>query len=206
MKVSVKNLEDQICGEVELDPNVFDSPLRKDILHRVVEWQRAKKRAGTHKTKGISEISGTTKKPYKQKGTGSARQGSLRSPQYRGGAVIFGPVVRSHAHDLPKKVRKLGLRIAFSAKIRDSKLQIVEDLGLESSKTSHLLNKIKNIVGSSTLFIDTNTNNTNFLLAARNIGNINILPVQGANVYDVLKHQNIIMTRSAVEQLEERLK
>src|SRR5688572_33502499 len=116
MRATVRNLDNQEVGDIELAEEVFSLPVRGDILARVVEWQRAKARAGTHKTKGISDISGTTKKPFRQKGTGNARQGSLRSPQYRGGAVIFGPVVRSHEYDLPKKVRKLGLKTALSAK------------------------------------------------------------------------------------------
>ena len=122
MKTSVKNLANQEVGSIELDETVFGLPVRKDILARMVNYQLAKRRAGTHKTKGISDISGTTKKPYKQKGTGRARQGSLRSPQFRGGATIFGPVVRSHAFDLPKKVRRLGLKTALSAKQGEGKL------------------------------------------------------------------------------------
>src|SRR5215469_2284106 len=122
MKLPVKNLANEAVGEIELDDAIFGVPVRQDLIARAIHWQLAKRRAGTHKTKGISEISGTTKKPYKQKGTGNARQGSLRSPQFRGGAVIFGPVVRSHAHDLNKKVRKLALKTAISAKLKDGKL------------------------------------------------------------------------------------
>src|SRR5499425_3618047 len=124
MKCSVVTLDNAPAGEIELDEEVFGLPVRQDILARVVNWQLAKRRAGTHKTKGISDIAGTTKKPYSQKGTGNARQGSLRSPQFRGGATIFGPVPRSHAHDLPKKVRKLALKNALSAKHKDGKLVV----------------------------------------------------------------------------------
>src|SRR5215510_16338494 len=126
MKLTVRNFADEEVGDIELSDEVFGLPVRRDILARVVNWQLAKRRAGTHKTKGISEISGTTRKPYKQKGTGRARQGSLRSPQFRGGAVIFGPVVRSHAHDLPKKVRKLALKTALSAKVADGRLVVLD--------------------------------------------------------------------------------
>src|SRR5258706_9741611 len=128
MKASVIPLDNAPAGEIELDEQVFGLPVRKDILARMVNWQLAKRRAGTHKTKGISDISGTTKKPYKQKGTGRARQGSLRSPQFRGGAVIFGPVVRDHGYDLQKKVRKLGLATALSVKLAEGKLGVVDSL------------------------------------------------------------------------------
>src|SRR5258706_14356643 len=137
MKLTVRNLDNQEVGDIELAEEVFGLPVRRDILARVVDWQLAKRRAGTHKTKGISEISGTTKKPYRQKGTGRARQGSLRSPQFRGGARIFGPVVRDHAYDLPKKVRKLGLKTALSVKQAEGKLIVVDSLG-ESAKTKEL--------------------------------------------------------------------
>src|SRR6476646_10141258 len=126
MKAKVINLDNSEAGEIELADEVFGVKVRRDILSRVVQWQLAKRRAGTHKTKGVSDISGTTKKPYRQKGTGRARQGSLRSPQFRGGAVIFGPVVRSHAHDLPKKVRKLALKTALSSKVADGKLVVLD--------------------------------------------------------------------------------
>src|SRR5213595_2128074 len=138
MKLTVRNLDNQEVGDIELAEQVFGLPVRKDILARMVNWQLAKRRAGTHKTKGISDISGTTKKPYKQKGTGRARQGSLRSPQFRGGAVIFGPVVRSHAHDLPKKVRKLALKTALSAKQAEGKLVVIDTATLDEAKTKAL--------------------------------------------------------------------
>src|SRR3982751_5871941 len=141
MKLTVRNLDNQEVGEIELADDVFGLPVRGDILARVVNWQLAKRRAGTHKTKGISDISGTTKKPYKQKGSGNARQGSLRSPQFRGGAVIFGPVVRSHEYDLPKKVRKLGLKTALSAKQAEGKLFILSDAKLGAAKTKDVVAK-----------------------------------------------------------------
>src|SRR5215475_3641039 len=135
MKLTVRNLDNQEVGDIELDDGVFGVPVRRDILARVVNWQLAKRRAGTHKTKGISEISGTTRKPYKQKGTGRARQGSLRSPQFRGGAVIFGPVVRSHSFSLQKKVRKLGLKTALSAKVADGRLVVLDRAASEDHKS-----------------------------------------------------------------------
>jgi large subunit ribosomal protein L4 len=206
MKVTVVNLENKKIDDLELDQSIFGVPLRVDILHRVVEWQRAKKRAGTHKTKQIGDISGTTKKPYKQKGTGHARQGSLRSPQFRGGAVIFGPVVRSHAYDLPKKVRKLGLKVALSSKLSDKRLYIIEDAKLDQAKTSSLYKKLSSLGLSSALIIDGNELDNNFSLAVKNLKHIDILPTQGANVYDIMRHENLVLTRQAVTQLEERLK
>src|SRR5919201_615133 len=145
MKASVITLDNAPAGEIELDEQVFGLPVRKDILARMVNWQLAKRRAGTHKTKGISDISGTTKKPYKQKGTGRARQGSLRSPQFRGGAVVFGPVPRSHAHDLPKKVRKLALKTALSSKQADGKLIVLDDVKVKAAKTSDLAKRLGKI-------------------------------------------------------------
>lgn len=206
MQVNVMNLANQKVSDIELDELVFGVEIRKDILHRVVEWQRSKRRAGTHKTKGISEISGTTKKPYKQKGTGSARHGSLRSAQFRGGAVIFGPVVRSHEYDLTKKFKRLGLKTALSCKLKEGKLMILDSAKLNDPKTSSLLDHIKQIGIESALIIDGDNVDQNFLKAAANLKHINILPQIGANVYDILHHQNLILTCEAVRALEERLK
>ncbi|GAA0577771.1 50S ribosomal protein L4 [Caenispirillum bisanense] len=205
MKVDVITLDNKSAGSVELAEDIFGLDVRGDLLHRVVRWQLAKRQAGTHKTKGISEISGTTKKPYKQKGTGHARQGSLRSPQYRGGATIFGPVVRSHAHDLPKKVRKLGLKTALSAKAKDGKL-VVLDTAADVAKTKELAAKFKALGWTSVLIIDGEQVNEQFSRAARNIVGIDVLPQQGANVYDILRRDTLVLTKAAVEKLEERLK
>lgn len=205
MKVDVITLDNKSAGSVELAEDIFGLDVRGDLLHRVVRWQLAKRQAGTHKTKGISEISGTTKKPYKQKGTGHARQGSLRSPQYRGGATIFGPVVRSHAHDLPKKVRKLGLKTALSAKAKDGKL-VVLDTAADVAKTKELAAKFKALGWTSALIIDGEQVNDQFFRAARNIVGIDVLPQQGANVYDILRRDTLVLTKAAVEKLEERLK
>jgi large subunit ribosomal protein L4 len=205
MKLNVINLENQTIGEIELPESIFNLPIRLDILHRVVQWQRAKARSGTHKVKVIGDISGTTKKPFKQKGTGSARQGSLRAPHMRGGAVIFGPVVRSHAYDMPKKVRALGLKIALSSKLADQKLFILDSAKLDEAKTSILNQKLLNMGLSSVLFIDGNDIDMAFSLAVRNLKNIDLLPTMGANTYDILRHENLILTTKAVEQLQERL-
>lgn len=206
MKLKVITLDNKASGEITLDESVFGMPVRKDILHRVVEWQRAKARAGTHKTKGISEISGTTKKPYKQKGTGSARQGSLRSPQMRGGARIFGPVVRSHAYDLPKKVRKLGLKTALSAKQAEGKLFILADASLKDPKSKSLLAQFKALGLNAPLVIDGEKVCSNFAKAVRNLKGADLLPQIGANVYDILRHQELVLTQEAVKLLEARLK
>ena len=206
MKVKVVTLENKPAGEVELDENVFGLPARVDILQRMVEWQRAKKRAGTHKTKGISEISGTTAKPYKQKGTGNARQGSLRSPQFRGGATIFGPVVRSHAVSMPKKVRKLALKTALSTKQAEGKLTIISEAKAKEIKTGKIAEYFKALGFTSVLIIDGKELDANFATAARNLQGVDVLPQQGANVYDILNHNELVLTTEAVKELEARLK
>ena len=205
MKLTVRNLDNQEVGDIELAEEVFGLPVRRDILARVVNWQLAKRRAGTHKTKGISDISGTTKKPYKQKGTGRARQGSLRSPQFRGGAVIFGPVVRSHAFDLQKKVRRLGLKTALSAKQAEGKLIVIDEAQLGEAKTKALRARLDAFGWASVLIID-GAVNENFARAARNLPRVDVLPQQGANVYDILRRDTLVLTREAVQQLEARLK
>ena len=206
MKVQVKNLANKAVGEIELDDAIFGLEVRQDLLYRAVNWQLAKRRSGNHKTKGISEISGTTKKPYNQKGTGRARQGSLRSPQFRGGARIFGPVVRSHEHDLTKKVRKLALKTALSAKAAAGQLVIIDEAAAETHKTKALAGSFKAMGFGSLLVIDGATLNENFARAARNIPLVDVLPSQGANVYDIIRRDTLVLTRSAVTDLEARLK
>ena len=171
----------------------------------MVNWQLAKRRSGNHKTKGISDIRGTTKKPYKQKGTGNARQGSLRSPQFRGGAVIHGPVVRSHAFDLPKKVRKLALRVALSSKAADGKLIVLDAAKAATPKTKDLAGRLGKLGWNSVLVIDGEVDD-NFASASRNIPHVNVLPSVGANVYDILRADTLVLTKDAVEMLEARLK
>ncbi|HLJ62965.1 MAG TPA: 50S ribosomal protein L4 [Stellaceae bacterium] len=206
MQLKVRNLDNQEVGDIELAEEVFGLPLRRDILARVVNWQLAKRRAGTHKTKGISDVMGTTKKPWKQKGTGRARQGSLRSPQFRGGAVIFGPVVRSHAYGLQKKVRQLGLKTALSAKQAEGKLVVLDEAQVEDAKTKAMAARFKALGWSSVLIIGGAVLNENFARAARNLPKVDVLPSQGANVYDILRRDTLVLTREAVQLLEARLK
>jgi len=206
MKLTVRNLDNQEVGDIELADAVFGLPVRRDILARVVNWQLAKRRAGTHKAKGVSDISGTSKKPYKQKGTGRARQGSLRSPQFRGGAVIFGPVVRSHAFDLQKKVRRLGLKTALSAKQAEGKLIVIDAAKLDEAKTKALRARFEALGWESVLIIDGTTLDEGFARAARNLPRVDVLPQQGANVYDILRRDTLVLTRDGVQQLEARLK
>lgn len=209
MKLKVIDINNKPKGEIELDDTTFNEifgrPVRKDILARVVNWQLAKRRSGNHKTKEIGDISGTTKKPYAQKGTGRARQGSLRSPQFRGGATIFGPVVRSHAHDLPKKVRVLGLKTALSSKIKEGKLIVLDGVGTDA-KTKDVAKKFEALGWKSVLLIEGPAVTEGFARAARNIPNVDVLPQQGANVYDILRRDTLVLTRDAVQHLVERLK
>ena len=205
MKTNVISLDNQTVGEIELADAVFALPVRTDILFRAVNWQLAKRQSGNHKTKGISEISGTTKKPFNQKGGGRARQGSLRSAQFRGGATIFGPVVRSHAHDLPKKVRKLALKTALSAKVADGKLIILDAATATSPKTKDMAATLSKLGLTSVLFID-GAVESNFALATRNIPYVDVLPQMGANVYDILRRDTLVLTKDAVQALEARLK
>ena len=206
MKCEVKNLEDKKVGDIELSTEVFGLPNRTDILARMVNWQLAKRRTGTHQTRGISMISGTTRKPWKQKGTGRARQGSLRSPQFRGGAVIFGPVVRDHGMGLQKKVRKLALKTALSGKLAEGRLIIVESLTSKELKTKFILTKLEKMGLKNALFIDGTQVDTNFALAVRNLPHIDVLPQQGINVYDILRRDTLVLTKAAIESLEKRLK
>lgn len=206
MKIKVVTLENKAAGEIELSDAVFGAPVRKDILHRMVEWQRAKARSGTHKTKTISEISGTGKKPFKQKGSGNARQGSMRSAQMRGGSTIFGPVVRSHEIGLPKKVRKLAMRVALSSKQADGTLFVVDNVDVKAPKTKAMVAQFAKNGWDAPLIIGGAEVNENFAKAARNIKFVDVLPQQGINVYDILRHKQLILTKDAVAHLEERLK
>jgi large subunit ribosomal protein L4 len=206
MKLPVKSLDNKAAGDIEVADEIFGLPVRKDILARVVQWQLAKRRAGTHKTKGISDISGTTKKPWKQKGTGRARQGSLRSPQFRGGAVIFGPVVRSHEYAIQKKVRRLALKTALSAKQAEGKLVVLDSAKVKDAKTSALAKSFAKLGLVSALIIDGATLDESFARAARNLPDIDVLPQQGANVYDIMRRDTLVLTRDAVQALEARLK
>ena len=205
MQAEVTTLDSESAGMVELDDAVFGAPVRADILNRVVKWQLAKRRAGTHKTRGVSEVNGTTAKPWRQKGTGRARHGSRRSPQFRGGAVTFGPVVRDHAFGLPKKVRRLGLRTALSAKAADGKLVVIDQAKLDAPKTKSLVAKLAKLGWESALVIDGPEIDVNFRRAASNIPQFDVLPQQGANVYDILRRDTLVLTKAAIEHLEARL-
>ncbi len=206
MKADVINLDAKKAGNIDLSDDIFGLPARADLLHRMVRYQLAKRRAGTHKTKTIGEVSGTTKKPFRQKGTGSARQGSKRAPQMRGGGTVFGPVVRSHGHDLPKKVRRLALKTALSAKQADGKLVILDEAKMADPKTKALAGKLDGLGWASVLIIDGPEVDGNLARAAKNLPQVDVLPQQGANVYDILRRDMLVLTKSAVEHLEGRLK
>jgi large subunit ribosomal protein L4 len=206
MKLDVNSFDGGVVGSVEVSDSIFGLEPRTDIIQRMVLWQLAKRQAGTHKTKGRAEIWRTGKKMYKQKGTGGARHGSARVPQFRGGGRAFGPVVRSHAHDLPKKVRQLALRHALSAKLKDGAIRVVDQAALAAPKTKDLADRFGKLGLANVLVIDGAEVNTNFALAARNIPNVDVLPVQGINVYDILRRETLVLTKAAVEALEARFK
>jgi len=205
MKIEVIKLDSAAAGEVELNDAIFGLEPRADILHRVVRWQRAKAQAGTHSTLGKSDVSYSTKKIYRQKGTGGARHGSRKAPIFRKGGVYKGPVPRSHAFDLPKKVRALGLKLALSAKAQSGKLVILEAADLAEAKTAMLAKVAKELGWKKVLIIDGSQVNENFAAAARNLDGVDILPSIGANVYDILKRDTLVITRAGVEALEARL-
>lgn len=205
MKVAVKTLDNKEQGSVELNPSVFGVEVRQDILHRMVRYQLNKRQAGTHKTKGISEVSGTGKKPHKQKGTGSARLGSRRAPQCVGGATVFGPVVRSHATEMPKRERLLALKIALSAKLANSQLVVLDQAVAKAPKTKAMTAQLKAMGLKSALFICGSDIDENFALSARNIPHVDVLAQDGANVYDILRHDILVLTKDAVDQLTARL-
>ncbi|HWJ75917.1 50S ribosomal protein L4 [Mesorhizobium sp. BR1-1-16] len=206
MDLKVTTLDGAAAGEISLSDEIFGLEPRGDILQRMVRWQLARRQAGTHKSKGRSEISGTTKKMYKQKGTGGARHGAKTAPQFRGGGKAFGPVVRSHAHDLTKKFRQLALKHALSSKARSEDLVIVADVALDAAKTKVVKERFAKLGWANALIIDGATVDTNFGLAARNVPHIDVLPVQGINVYDILRREKLVLTKAAVEALQERFK
>ena len=203
MQIEIKTLDGGSAGAMDLPEAIFGQAPRADIMARVVHWQQAKRRAGTHKVKGMGEVSGTTKKPYKQKGTGNARQGSLRAPQFRTGGAVHGPVVRDHGYDLPKKVRRLGLISALSQKQAEGKL-VVLDGAAGNGKTKDLAAKMKALGWASALIVDAAVDD-GFLKASRNLPKIDILPTIGANVYDILNHDVLAITRAGIEGLAARL-
>jgi large subunit ribosomal protein L4 len=205
MQVPVITLDNGSAGEIELPEALFAAQPRADIMAPVVHWQLAKRRAGTHKVKGMGEVSGTTKKPYRQKGTGNARQGSLRAPQFRTGGVVHGPVVRDHGYSLNKKVRRLGLISALSQKAAEGKLVVIEAASAgETPKTGAVAKQFKALGWKSALVVDAQVDEA-FGRVVRNLPHVQVLPTIGANVYDILKHDVLAVTRAGVEALKERL-
>ena len=206
MKHDVIDLDNKKAGAIELDDAVFAVPVRGDILSRAVDWQLAKRRSGNHKVKQRSEVSGGGHKPFRQKGTGRARQGTSRAPQRRGGGVVFGPAPRDHSIGLPKKVRKLALKTALSAKLSEGKLVVLESAELKSAKTAELAKRIDKLGWRSALVICGDAVDQSFARAAGNIANLDVLPSVGANVYDILRRDVLALTRDAVDHLVERLR
>lgn len=206
MQCNVINVDNETVATVELDEAVFGLDVRPDLLARAVNWQLAKRRAGTHKVKSRNEVRGTSKKPFRQKGTGRARQGSLKGPHQRGGGVAFGPVPRDHAHALPKKVRRLALKTALSAKQAAGELVVLDKAELPEGKTKVLAGHAARLGWKSVLIIDGNEMEPGFVRAARNVVGVDLLPTRGANVYDILRREILVLTSAAVEQLVERLK
>ncbi|WP_310619394.1 50S ribosomal protein L4 [Flexibacterium corallicola] len=204
MELEVKTLGGGAAGSITVSDEIFGLEPRADLIQRVVRWQLAKRQAGTHKTLGRSEVNGTTKKFVKQKGSGGARHGNRKAPQFRGGGKAFGPVVRSHAIDLPKKVRALGLKHALSAKAAAGHLIIVEDAKAAEAKTKSVKGQLETLGLNNVLIIDGKEVDANFGIASRNIPLVDVLPVQGINVYDILRRDTLVLTKAAVTALEER--
>ncbi|MEP1935020.1 MAG: 50S ribosomal protein L4 [Roseibium sp.] len=206
MELKVKTLAGKTAGSITVSDEIFGLDPRTDLIHRVVRWQLAKRQAGTHKTLQRSEVNGTTKKFVRQKGSGGARHGNRKAPQFRGGGKAFGPIVRDHAHDLPKKVRALGLRHVLSAKAQADSIVVVEDAKAAEAKTKALKGQLDKLGLTSALVIDGAEVDNNFALASRNIPHVDVLPVQGINVYDILRANTLVLTKAAVSALEERFK
>lgn len=206
MKTKVVTLENKAAGEIELADDVFAVPVRSDLLARMVRYQLAKRRAGTHKVKGRSEINRSGAKMFRQKGTGRARHSTATVAQFRGGGRAFGPVVRDHSHDLPRKVRVMALKTALSSKQAEGQLIILDEAVANAPKTAQLVAKLSTLGLKSALIVAGAEIENNFALASRNIPNIDVLPVQGANVYDILRREKLVLTKAAVTALEARLK
>ena len=206
MELNVTTLDGKDGGKLTLSDEIFGVEPRADILARMVNYQLAKRRAGTHAVKNRAEVWRTGAKMYKQKGTGRARHSSARAPQFRGGGRAFGPVVRDHAHDLPKKVRALALKCALSAKAKSGEIVVIDELATSEAKTAMLKSMLSGLGLSNALFIGGKELDRNFSLAARNIPDLDVLPVQGINVYDILRRDKLVLSRAAVEALEERFK
>lgn len=206
MKMKVTTLDNKENGEIELSDSVFAVPVRRDVLARVVNWQQARRRAGTHKSLTRGEVAGRGQKAYRQKGTGRARRGDMKTNIMRGGGTVHGPSPREHGHDVPRKFRQLALKTALSAKVADGKLSVLDSAKLESHKTGELAKRFEGLGWSNTLIIDGAEIDEMFARASRNIPTVDVLPQQGANVYDILRRDRLVLTRTAVEALEARLK
>ncbi|MGL5139528.1 MAG: 50S ribosomal protein L4 [Beijerinckiaceae bacterium] len=204
MELSVTTLDGGTAGTITVSESVFGLEPRADILHRMVRYQLAKRQQGTHDVKNRSEINRTTKKMYKQKGTGGARHGAMSAPQFRGGGRAFGPTPRSHAHDLPKQVRALALRHALSAKVKSQAIVVIDDITAADPKTKALKAKFDKLGFGNVLIIGGAEIEANFRLASRNIPHVDVLPIQGINVYDILRREKLVLTKAAVEALEAR--
>ena len=204
MKQKVLNLDAEAAGEIDLNDEIFGLEPRADLIQRVIVWQLAKRRAGTRKTKTRGEVNRTTKKWYRQKGTGSARHGARSAPQFVGGGKAMAPVIRSHEFDLPKKVRAAGLCHALSSKAKDSKLIVLDSASVDSIKASALAKRLNKLGAAGMLIVD-GTFEEKFALSARNLVNVALVPVAGLNVYDILRRDTLVMTKAAVKAIEERL-
>jgi large subunit ribosomal protein L4 len=205
MQIVVKTLEAEDAGTIELADAVFGLEPRADILQRVVLWQLAKRRAGTHKVKSRGEVAGSTAKIYKQKGTGRARHGNKRAPIFRTGGRAHGPTPRDHGFDLPKKVRALGLRMALSDKAKSGKLIVVDKLELDQPRTKELVARLGKLGLDKVLFVGPAELQVNFALASRNLTQVDVLPSVGANVYDILRSDQLVISKEAAQELQERL-
>ena len=205
MQVDILNLDGKSVGKTELSDSIFGIDPRADILHRVVTWQRAKSRAGTHAVKTVSDVAGSGKKAFKQKKTGNAREGERYNVHMRGGGVVHGPVVRDHSIDLPKKIRSLGLKMALSSKVKEGSLIVIDSEKMKESKTNTLAKQLKKLNIASALFVGGETVDANFKKSAANIINVDVLPTIGLNVLDILKHEKLVLTADAVKAVEARL-
>ena len=205
MQVEIFNLDGKSVGKAELADSIFGIDPRADILHRVVTWQRANARAGTHAVKTVSDVAGSGKKAFKQKKTGNAREGERYNVHMRGGGVVHGPVVRDHNIDLPKKVRSLGLKMALSSKVKEGALIVIDSEKMKEAKTNTLAKQLKKLNIASALFVGAETIDTNFKKSAANIINVDVLPTIGLNVLDILKHEKLVLTADAVKAVEARL-
>ena len=205
MQVNVINFDGKAVGKIDLQDSIFGLDARADILHRVVTWQRAKSRAGTHAVKTVSDVAGSGKKAFKQKKTGNARQGERYNVHMRGGGVVHGPVVRDHSIDLPKKIRSLGLKMALSSKLKDDALVIIDSEKMSAAKTSSFAKQLKKLNIASALFVGADALDENFKKSAANINNVDVLPTIGLNVLDILNHEKLVLTADAVKAIEARL-